>query len=120
MCIVVVTMGFLVQLGVLRQLQHDRSHHFVVLMAQNVAVVDVSRKLSQLIVRHVEVSTFFCILFSEVGFGPSDAIVKGFERLHKGSVFQTTVIRLSRWMAFVSNINELILSVIFIQGITQV
>jgi hypothetical protein len=38
-----------------RQLQHDGSHHLIVLVVENVAVIDKAGVLSQLVGGHVEV-----------------------------------------------------------------
>jgi hypothetical protein len=83
-------------------------------MSQDVAVVDIPRELSQLIVRDIEVCAILCILLRELGFGPSDAIMKGFEWLHEGSVFPALIERLARGMAFVLDVNERLSVAIFL------
>lgn len=122
LCIVsVVAWSTVAKVRVLRQLHHDGSHHFIVFVSQDVAMVNVPGKLSQLIVRNVEVSTSFFILISELRFGPSDAIVKSFEGFHEGSIFPALVIRLPRSMPTIFDIYKLASEVnILIKRITQV
>jgi hypothetical protein len=101
---VVVAWGFIVQIRVLRQLHHNGTHHFVVLVPQDVAVVDISGELPQLVIGNVEVGTVLCILRREFGFGPSDAIVQGFERLHEGVILPTGIVELTRGMAAILDV----------------
>ena len=61
----VVAGGLWVQLGILGELEHVGSHHSGVLVIEDVAMVDESWVLSQLVERHVEVSivsfvVYFC------------------------------------------------------------
>lgn len=95
MRLVVVTRRTNAKVCILGELHHYRSHHLIVLMPQDMAVVNIPWELSQLIIRHVEVRTFLCIISCEFRFGPSDPIMKGLEWLHKGSVFPTRIIRLA-------------------------
>jgi hypothetical protein len=114
MCLVVIAWSTSAKGCIYRQLHHDRSHHLVVFMPQNVAVIHVPRKFSQLIVRNVEVIIISSILFSELRFGPSDTIVQSFECLYERSIFPTSVVRLTRGMAFIFDVNECLSVIIFL------
>lgn len=61
-----------VELSVVGQLEHDGSHHFVVLVEQDVAVVNEARVLSQLVNWNVERSV--SNIFSVARFGPSHPV----------------------------------------------
>jgi hypothetical protein len=88
----------------LRQLHHDGTHHFVVLVPQDVTVVDVAGELPQLVIWNVELGAVLCVLIGEFGFGPSDAIMEGFEGLNKGSILPAGIIGLARGMTAILDV----------------
>jgi hypothetical protein len=93
-----------VEMGVPRQLQHDRSHHLVVLVWKNVAMVDETRVFPQLISWNMEIGACLRISYSKVGLSPSDSVLENFMLFDISCIFPASVIVFGRWSTFICNI----------------
>lgn len=79
----------LLALIVLGRLKHDGSHHLIIFVIQNVAVVHEAWKLEHVIDGGLEVGASFGV----IGLGPADSVSKGVDRVDEGGVFESLVPR---------------------------
>ena len=88
--------AFSFQFGpILGVLKHDGSQHFVVLVGEDVAVIDISGVLPHLICRHVEEISFGLIdELIVVRFGPSRAALEHSEPININGVFPFRILDL--------------------------
>ena len=83
-----------IEFTVMRHLKHDGSHHFVIFVIEDMTMVDITWELPKLVTGNMEKIAFLSVLFSEIGFGPSDTILKSFERHNPGSIFPSGIVRI--------------------------
>jgi hypothetical protein len=84
----------------IRILHGKAAHHFVVLVVKDMAMVDITWELAKLVTGNVEEVACLSVLLSETGFGPSNTILKSFERHNPGSIFPSGIVRILRRMTF--------------------
>jgi hypothetical protein len=77
-----------------RNLKHDGSHHFVVLVVKDMAMVDITWELAKLVTGNVEEVACLSVLLSEIRFGPSETVLKSLELINKCSIFPSGVVRI--------------------------
>ena len=78
----------------IRILHGKAAHHFVVLVVEDMAMVNVAWKLAKLVTGNMEEVACLSVLLSEIRFGPSETVLKRLELINKCSIFPSGIVRI--------------------------